>query len=104
MLGNTMNSGSSTYVLPQLAEYQMIIGDNWLQEHNPQVDWIHGSLTFNSSNCFEKGCLSRGRTYTEHIGKHKLATKDEKDPDIQMIDAKTFFRLARKRDHHSSSR
>jgi len=87
------------YVL-QLAEYQMIIGDNWLQEHNPQVDWIHRSLTFNSSNCFEKGCLSRGRTYTEYTGKHKLATEDEKDLDIQMIGAKTFFRLARKRDHH----
>ena len=42
MLGNTMNSGS--YVLLQLAD-TMIISDNWLQEHNPQVDWIHGSLT-----------------------------------------------------------
>jgi hypothetical protein len=47
------------YVL-QLAEYQMIIGDNWLQEHNPQIDWIHRSLTFNSSNWgFEVGlCTS----------------------------------------------
>jgi len=89
------------FYVAKLGEYQMIVGDNWLQEHNPQINWTQRSLTFNSANCFEKGCLSQGKVYTEYTHRTRKPTaQDKEDLDIQMVKAKEFFRLATRRDHH----
>jgi hypothetical protein len=40
--------------LADIPRYKLILGDKWLQEHNPQVNWKDRSITFNSPDCFAK--------------------------------------------------
>jgi hypothetical protein len=34
--------------LTDVPRYQLVLGDTWLQEHNPTVDWKARSITFNA--------------------------------------------------------
>ena len=34
-----------------IAEFDVILGSDWLQLHNPSIDWITGSIEFNSAYC-----------------------------------------------------
>ena len=40
--------------------YTMVLGDGWLQTHNPAIDWKDQTMKFNSASCIESGCLARG--------------------------------------------
>ena len=67
-------------------------------------------MKFNSASCMESGCLARGVPCVEfaigskaknRIGADKLTAVDPEDIDIDIkpVNAKHFFRMARKRDH-----
>ena len=66
-------------------------------------------MKFNLASCIESGCLARGVSCVEfaigskaknRIGADKLTAVDsDVDIDIQPVNAKHFFRIARKRDH-----
>ena len=93
--------------LAKLDVYTIILGNGWLQTHNPVIDWKKRTMKFNSANCMEKGCLSRGVPCIEFavgsklknvIGSEKPAAVDP-GIDIQPVNAKHFFRMARKKGH-----
>ena len=87
--------------------YSMVLGDGWLQTHNPAIDWKDRILRFNSAACIESGCLTHGVPCVEFaIGskaKNRIGTEKptaiDSDIDIKPINAKHFFRIARKKDH-----
>ena len=92
----------------QLDVYSMVLGDGWLQTHNPAIDWKDQTMKFNSASCMESGCLARGVPCVEfamgskaknRIGTDKLTAVDPGDIDIKPVNAKHFFRMAQKRDH-----
>ena len=66
-------------------------------------------MRFNSASCMENGCLTRGVSCVEfaigskaknRIGADKLTAIDpDIDIDIKPVNAKHFFRMARKRNH-----
>ena len=86
--------------LTDIPRYQLILGDKWLQEHNPQVNWKDRSITFNSPDCFAKGCLFRGRPCTKYTARSRTVKPPEADPvDVSMISAYAFYKLARKQNH-----
>jgi hypothetical protein len=82
----------------------MVLGDNWLQEHNPQINWKQRSVTFNSTDYFKRGCLQHGQPCTVYESGHKPVRSKTVGPkpdiEIQMVSARAFFHLARKKDHH----
>ena len=49
------------FYIAKLVKHKIILGDGWLEKHNPRIDFKERSLTFNSADCFEKGCLRHGR-------------------------------------------
>ena len=85
----------------KLDVYAIILGDGWLQTHNPSIDWKERIMKFNSADCLEMGCLSRGITCTEFAvgsrAKNRIGTKD--DIEVLPVNAKHFFRMVRKKDH-----
>src|SRR5882762_1464119 len=87
-----------------MPRYQLVLGDTWLREHNPAINWKQRAITFNSSDCFEKGCLRGGKPYTKYTtGRTKHApssTLPDRPPvDIAMVSAYAFYRLAKKHTH-----
>ena len=87
--------------------YSMVLGASWLQIHNPAIDWKERTIKFNSAACIESGCLARGVPCIKfaigskdknRIGAEK-PTAIESEINIRPINAKHFFRIARKRDH-----
>ena len=58
-------------------------------------------MKFNSADCLEMGCLSRGITCTEFAvgsrAKNRIGSKD--DIEVLPVNAKYFFRMVRKKDH-----
>ena len=58
-------------------------------------------MKFNSSDCLEKGCLTRGITCTEFAIGSKVKDRIEPKGAIEVfpVNAKHFFRIARKKDH-----
>lgn len=88
--------------LAKLDAYTVILGDGWLQTHNPAIDWKQRKMKFNSADCMEKGCLRHGIPCVEFAVGIKPSDKvrlDEPGSDIQPVSAKHFFRLARKKGH-----
>src|SRR4029077_5550571 len=84
--------------LANLSKYKIVLGDSWLQDHNPYVNWKKRSLTFNSADCMEKGCLLSGKPHTENAdGANKIKTK--KSIDIEIVGAKTFYQMVNRKDH-----
>ena len=88
--------------------YSMVLGDGWLQTHNPSIDWKDRAMKFNSAACMESGCLAHGVLCIEfavgskaknRIGTDKLTAIDPGSVDIKPVNAKHFFQMARKRDH-----
>ena len=88
--------------------YTVVLGDGWLQMHNPAIDWKDRTMKFNSASCMESGCLARGVPCVEfamgskaknRIGTDKLTAVDPGDIDIKPVNAKHFFRMAQKRDY-----
>ena len=87
--------------LAKLDVYTIILGNGWLQTHNPVIDWKKQTMKFNSANCMEKGCFSCGVPCIKFAvgSKLKNVIKSEKfaimDPeiDIQPVNAKYFFRM-----------
>ena len=84
--------------LADLKEYSLVLGDGWLQLHNPSIDWKKRSMSFNSPECLESGCLKKGMTCTEYaIG---CKRKDKTDGisqcingiEIQPVKAEHFLR------------
>jgi hypothetical protein len=91
------------YITP-LPELKIVLGDPWLQDHNPHVDWVEQSLYFNAACCFAKGCLSHARPYKAyaHDSPIRYAKRvSTEGPDICFISARLFFAIAKRRDHHS---
>ena len=86
--------------LTDIPRYQIILGDKWLREHNPVIDWQERSITFNSSHCFEKGCLRLGRPCTKHTTSNYTIKPPRASPiHVSMISAYAFYRLARRHTH-----
>ena len=65
-------------------------------------------MKFNSASCIESRCLARGVPCVEfaigsktknRIGTDKLTAVDPGDIDIKPVNAKYFFRMARKTDY-----
>ena len=56
--------------------YTVILGDKWLQTHNPAIDWKNCMIKFNSTDCIEKDCFLHSKLYIEFImgckWKHKV--------------------------------
>ena len=87
--------------------YSMVLGDGWLQTHNPAIDWKDQTMKFNLASCMESGCLARGVPCVEfaignkaknRIGTEKLSATNS-DIDIKPVNAKHFFRMARQKDY-----
>ena len=87
--------------------YIVVLGDKWLQTHNPAIDWKDQTMKFNSASCIKSGCLAHGVPCVEfaigskarnRIGADKLITVDLNiDIDIKPVNAKHFFRMAQKK-------
>jgi len=87
-----------------MPRYQLVLGDTWLREHNLGINWKQRAITFNSSDCFEKGCLRGGKPYTKYTTGHTKHTPSSTLPDrppvdIAMVSAYAFYRLAKKHTH-----
>jgi hypothetical protein len=88
------------YIVPGL-RYKLILGDNWLQDHNPQINWKERAVSFNAADCLERGCLHKGRPCMVYESGYILpSTGSGSGPHIATISARAFFYLARKADHH----
>ena len=46
--------------MTKLNIYTVVLGDGWLQTHNPVIDWRDHIMRFNSAFYIEERCLSRG--------------------------------------------
>ena len=89
--------------------YTIVLEDGWLQTPNLAIDWKDQTMKFNSALCMESGFLARGVPCVKfaigskaknRIGADKLtAVNPDIDIDIKLVNAKHFFRMARKRDH-----
>ena len=84
--------------LAKLDIYIVILGDRWLQTHNPAINWKDCTIKFNSINCMEKGCLLHGKPCIEFAVSCKLKHKIRPnkltavgDVNIQQVNAKHFF-------------
>jgi hypothetical protein len=88
--------------LALIPNYKLILGDPWLSNHNPQVNFIDRYICFNSAKCFKKGCLKHARPCTMYAqGSPMQPTKRETPTaNIQFVSAHLFFMLAKRRDHH----
>lgn len=49
--------------LADIGSHILIVGDGWLQNHNPRIDWVERIMTF-SNNCIKKGCSPRSYSIT----------------------------------------
>lgn len=77
----------------KLGTYPLILGDAWLQLHNPLIDWNERSVRFSHPRCFEAGCL-RAKPHKEYaIGCRPKQDKAKPRPDIHVCSARTFLRL-----------
>ena len=92
----------------RLDVYTVVLGDEWLQTHNPAIDWKDQTMKFNLASCMKSGCLAHGVPCVEfaigskaknRIGMDKLTAVDPRDIDIKPVNAKHFFQMARKKDH-----
>ena len=88
--------------------YSVVLGDGWLQTHNPAINWKDRAMKFNSSSCIKSSCLARGVPCVEfamgskaknRIGTEKLTVVDPGDIDIKPVNIKHFFRMTRQKDH-----
>ncbi|OAQ57620.2 retrovirus polyprotein [Pochonia chlamydosporia 170] len=43
----------------KLGKYNIILGKPWLRDHNPNINWITNTVTFNSDHC-RKYCMEKG--------------------------------------------
>ena len=82
----------------KLDVYFVVLGNEWLQTHNPMIDWKKPIMKFNSASCIEKKCFSLDilcvKFAVDNKAKHKI--KDKKfttvdDIDIKPVSAKHFF-------------
>jgi hypothetical protein len=90
------------YVAP-LSQYKVVLGDRWLRTHNPVVDWVDQTVTFNSPQCFAEGYLRQSQTCTIYAQGSKARITTNPDPlglDIQLISACSFLNMASRPDHH----
>ena len=92
--------------LAKLDVYTIILGNGWLQMHNPAIDWKDCTMKFNSANCIEKKYLLNGKPCIEFaMGcklKHEIGLNKPTaggNIDIQQVNVKHFFQIARKKDH-----
>ena len=104
----------------KLDAYFVILGDDWLQQHNPAIDWKDQIMRFNSALCIKEGCLPRGISCIKYAIGSKVSSRfilalylstqdkhcrkltahlEDNAIDIQLINAKHFFRMARQKDH-----
>ena len=88
--------------------YTVVLGDGWLQTHNPAINWKNQTMKFNLASCIENRCLACGVPCVEFaisskaknkIQTEKLTTVDPRDIDIEPVNAKHFFRMACQKDH-----
>ena len=91
--------------LAKLDVYTVILGDGWLQTHNPAIDWKKQTVKFNSDDCLKRECLLYGIPCIEYaIGskiKHQIGIEKPTtmgDIDIWSVNAKYFFWIAQQKD------
>ena len=58
--------------LAKLDVYTVILGDRWLQTHNPAINWKDCTIKFNSADCIEKGYFLHGKPCIEFAMGRKL--------------------------------
>ena len=94
--------------LAKLNVYTVILGNGWLQTHNPAINSKNCTIKFNFADCIKKGCLLHGKSCIEFAISCKLKHKIEPnkstasgDINIQQVSAKHFFWMARKKNHKS---
>lgn len=49
--------------LGKIEDCTLILGDGWLQKHNPKIDWKNITMRF-SKKCVQLGCLNQKKTVT----------------------------------------
>jgi hypothetical protein len=37
--------------IAQIGEHQAILGMPWIRKHNPDIDWVKGTVTFSRCSC-----------------------------------------------------
>ncbi|KJK73703.1 hypothetical protein H634G_11003 [Metarhizium anisopliae BRIP 53293] len=47
------------FYVTKLGKYDIILGKPWLRDHNPNINWITHTVTFNSDHC-RKYCMEKG--------------------------------------------
>ena len=91
--------------MAKVSKHQVILGDSWLQEHNPAIDFEKRTVTFNSAKCIKQGCLPQGVECMVKACKKKKKKKKKgkkcKNLDIELVDAKTFYQLSLQKDHET---
>ena len=93
--------------LADIGNHTLIIGDGWLQEHNPHIDWVERTMTF-SNRCVSKGCAPRSHSVSkfESTILEKETTASAKNEafenfDIQSLTPKRFMKLLRRSGHQT---
>jgi len=85
------------YVTP-LTNYPIILGMNWLEQHNPAIDWKKREVTFNSKYCRET-CLGHGLAASIYSPgyqpKEPLITPPTTN--CHHVSAPAFYRIARRK-------
>src|SRR5579871_1896267 len=83
----------------------LILGIEWLRQHDPAVSWSSNSVTFDSSYCL-KNCLSSCKPHTEYgLSDHPPAARpippppsDHEALNIKLIGAAPFAAFAKQKD------
>jgi len=82
-------------LVTQLSDYDIVLGAQWLQKHNPAISWAQGEVQFTSSQC-KKHCFDANLT----ISKPKIVKSMESGKDITIIGAAAYSLLAKRPNHH----
>ena len=73
--------------LADIGNHTLIVGDGWLQSHNPRIDWVERTMTF-SDNCIKKGCSPR--SYPITAVREELTSSPDKSSLKKAVSEKTI--------------
>ncbi|KZZ87013.1 Ribonuclease H-like protein [Ascosphaera apis ARSEF 7405] len=80
----------SFYVAP-VPIYSIVIGLPWLALHNPLIDWVQRTLTFQPDICYPKGCISSCKPLSIQARAKDPGPPPQPSVSIDMLSAEEFF-------------